>query len=123
MTRFDEENHPVSDYMRSLNRLAKWRSVFAGWQLGTRPDTDPECRAVRDHREATLLQRAELSALVGLLVTKGVFSIEEWTDALGAEAGLLNEDLARRFPGFRATDDGMDMQMPEAAETMKGWRP
>src|SRR5438067_1656730 len=39
----------------ALNRLTKWRSVFCGWQLGTRSSTDPEAQAVRDHREATML--------------------------------------------------------------------
>lgn len=34
-----------------LNVVCKWRSLFAGWQLGTRPKGDPESDAVRDHRE------------------------------------------------------------------------
>ena len=38
----------------ACNRLTKWRSVFAGWQLGTRAKGDPECDAVRDHREVTI---------------------------------------------------------------------
>lgn len=60
-----------------LNRLCKWRSILAGWQLGTRADTDPECQAVRDHREVTLLLRAEVNALTQLLVCGGVFTEEE----------------------------------------------
>ena len=59
---------------RAMNRLAKWRSVFAGWQLGTRQIGDPESDAVRDHREVTLLLRAEQSALVLLLIEKGIFT-------------------------------------------------
>jgi hypothetical protein len=39
----------------ALERLAKWRTLFAGWQLGTRPKGEPESDAVRDHREATLM--------------------------------------------------------------------
>ena len=35
--------------MRALNVLAKWRTLLAGWQLGTRPKGDPECDAVSDH--------------------------------------------------------------------------
>lgn len=108
---------------RKMNRLAKWRSVFAGWQLGTRADTDPECQAVRDHREATLLQRVELTALTGLLLKKGVLTEEEIYAAFGVEADLLNQDLANRFPGFTATDHGMDVDPATAAQTMKGWKP
>lgn len=61
----------MMDVNRILQKLCKWRSVFAGWQLGTRPDTDAECQAVRDHREVTMLMRAELSALTALLIEKG----------------------------------------------------
>lgn len=50
--------------LAALNKLAKWRSVFAGWQLGTRLKEDPECQAVKDHREVTILLRAEVSALL-----------------------------------------------------------
>lgn len=91
----------------ALERLAKWRAVFAGWQVGTRAIDDPECQAIRDHREVTLLLRAEVSALVGLLVEKHVFTNEEYSIAVGDEAERLSEALEKRFPGARATDDGM----------------
>jgi hypothetical protein len=39
----------------ALNRIAKWRTILAGWQLGTKPKGDPTCDAVRDHREATIM--------------------------------------------------------------------
>lgn len=110
-------------WQQALNRLAKWRSVFAGWQLGTRPLGDPESDAVRDHREVTILLRAEMSALAVLLVRRGVFTVEEWQTALGEEAEQLNQDYARRFPGFVATDDGMELDAQRAARTTKGWRP
>lgn len=108
---------------RALNRLAKWRTVFAGWQLGTRPDTDPECQAVRDHREATILMRAEANALLGLLLKRGLLTEAEWLAALEREAVQLSKDYERRFPGFTATDNGITMDIAKAAETMKGWRP
>lgn len=107
----------------ALNKLAKWRMVFASWQLGTRQKGEPECDAVRDHREATILLRAEVSALVGLLVEKGVFSREDWSEALECEARQLDEDYERRFPGFKTSQFGVDIDMREAQETMKGWRP
>ncbi len=109
----------------SLNRLCKWRSVFAGWQLGTRPSSDPECQAVRDHREVTILLRAEVSALTGLLIKNGVFTAEEFSAAMAAEADLLSDDYSRRFRGMRATNDGIQMDLAVMQEhgTMAGWLP
>lgn len=112
----------MSKAMRALNRLAKWRSVLAGWQLGTRPNGDPECDAVRDTRELLLLLRAEQNAFLALCVQKKLFTIEEWDEALAIEAELLSKDYESRFPGFRATDVGLEMDSKVAAQTMKGWR-
>jgi hypothetical protein len=108
--------------MRALNRLAKWRAFFTGWQLGTRLKGDPEGDAVRDHREATLLHRVELSTLASLLVAKGVFTLDEFMAAMESEAEQLELDLQKRFPGIRATDSGLVMDA-RAVATMKGWRP
>jgi len=108
---------------KALNRLAKWRTVFAGWQLGTRMKGDPESDAVRDHREATILMRAELSALVILLVRKGVFTVDEFRGQLDIEAEHLNQMYQKRFPGFQATDDGIDVNIALARDTMQGWKP
>ncbi len=107
----------------ATQRLAKWRVLFAGWQLGTRPKGDPEGDAVRDHREITILLRAEMNALLGLLVAKGICTAEEFTVALEREADLLSADYARRFPGIRAADHGLEFVPHIAADTMRGWRP
>mgnify|MGYP001587156880 CR=1 FL=1 len=48
----------MDDVMQKINRLTKWRTLFTGWQLGTRAKGDPEGDAVRDHREVTILLRA-----------------------------------------------------------------
>jgi hypothetical protein len=111
--------------MRALNKLTKWRAVFAGWQLGTRPKGDPESDALRDHREATMILRAEVTTLVGLLCEKGVFTIEEFQTMLTTEAGELDKIYERIFPGFKATHDGIEMNAAIIEEhgTMKGWRP
>jgi len=106
----------------ALNRLTKWRSVFAGWQLGTRPKGDPECDAVRDHREVTILLRAEVTTIIGLCVKKGLFTTEEFQQALMEEAEQLSKDYESRFPGMKATDIGIQYDM-RAAETMRGWKP
>lgn len=107
----------------AVQRLAKWRVLLTGWQLGTRAKGDPEGDAVRDHREATLLLRAEMSALLTLLCDKGVITAGEFNAALEREANLLSADLSRRFPGIKATDDGLEFVPHIAVDTMKGWRP
>src|SRR6185312_5593866 len=107
----------------ALNKITKWRSVFAGWQLGTRIKGDPECDAVRDHREVTILLRVEQSALLKLLTEKGVFTVEDWQQAIIDEAGVLDKDYEKRFPGIRSSDIGMDFDIGKARETMKHWRP
>ncbi|MDE2105966.1 MAG: hypothetical protein KGL39_52575 [Patescibacteria group bacterium] len=106
--------------MPNLQRLCKWRAHFAGWQLGTRLKGDPECDAVRDHREATLALRAEVSALSKLLIDKGVFTAGEFMESIEEEARLLEQDLQVRFPGVKATDEGL-VYDERAVEWMKDW--
>ena len=107
----------------AFERLCKWRQVFAGWQLGTRLSGDPECQAVRDHREVTICLRAEVNGLTKLLVDKGIATAEEVSAIFEAEAQHLSEQYERKFPGMKAMDWGIEMKLPEAAETMKGWKP
>jgi hypothetical protein len=106
----------------ALERLGKWRSIFAGWQLGTRPNDDPECQAVRDAAEARLMLRAEVTAVVNLLTERGVFTEDEWFAQLAIEADMLSLTLEERFPGVRATDTGLDIDA-RAAEWMAKWKP
>lgn len=109
--------------MSAVQRLAKWRTVFAGWQLGTRPQGDPEGDAVRDHRELSIVMRAELNALASLLVAKGVFTAQEFQAAVETGAEHLSAEYTKRFPGFKATDYGMDINVALARDTMQGWKP
>jgi hypothetical protein len=101
------------------NRLCKWRAFFASWQLGTRGEQDGEVRALRHHRETTILLRAEMTALTGLLIEKGVFTAREFTEAMILEAQMLARDYEQSYPGWSAEDDGMEMKLPEAVETMQ----
>lgn len=110
-------------YDDAIQRLCKWRSVFAGWQLGTRLADDPECKAVKDHREVTILLRVEVNALTQLLLAKRVITAEEFTRQLAEECEYLNTAYERKFPGMKAELDGIHYELPRAAETMKGWRP
>lgn len=107
----------------ACQRLAKWRMVFTGWQLGTRSQTDPEAQAVRDHREATILLRAEVNALTALLIDKGGITLEQFQAQLLTEVEELSRAYEKRFPGFKATDYGMKINAVIAADTTRGWRP
>lgn len=106
-----------------IERLGMWRTVFAGWQLGTRAKGDPESDAVRDHREATMMMRAEMNALSVLLIRKNVFTAEELTAQVHEECKHLCQQYERKFPGFKATDYGMEINTTIAKDTMAGWKP
>lgn len=110
-------------YSATLNRVAKWRNVFAGWQLGTRSDTDPEAKAVKDQREALILMRIEVTAMVALMIEKNVFTEQEFKASMIREADFLDKVFEKAFPGFSVADYGVKMTMPEAGETMRNWRP
>lgn len=99
----------------ALNRLAKWRTILAGWQLGTRTDTDPEAQAVKDIREGLLVLRAEVNALTTLLVeTTQTIHVDEYHATVAKEADLLSESFAERFKGARAVDYGIEVFDPQA---------
>lgn len=110
---------------RALNVLCKWRTILVGWQLGTRSADDPEAAALRDHRDLTLLLRAEVSAVVALLREKGLITEAEWLVHLEREAEHLSKAFEARFPGVTAHEHGltMDPVKVQAAGWMKGWKP
>lgn len=107
----------------ALNILCKWRVLLTGWQLGTRAKGDAEADAVRDHREATLLLRAEVTTLVELLIRKGVFTLDEFQQQLDIEAGLQSQAYERAFPGVHAGMDGLHIDMAKAAPWLQRFRP
>jgi hypothetical protein len=103
----------------ALDKLAKWRKFFASWQLGTVPAGDGRYRAVAHHRELSIIMRAEVNALTGLLIRKGLITQEEFTAALETEARQLDHAYEETYPGFRTVPDGLHMRLPEARETMR----
>lgn len=150
---------------KALNRFVKWRSVLAGWQLGTRAlDEGGELAAVRDHLDAilplqvelaalrrvlrvdsalckdaadlepknvlegvrahrmtTLILRAEMNALISMLVKDRVITTEQFQSAMLDELVLAEQDMERRFPGARATDEGMRLT-PEFQKTVSFYK-
>jgi hypothetical protein len=109
----------TEELSRLLNKLCKWRVFFASWQLGSRTSSDGECKAVRHHRETTILLRVEVTALIALLTEKGVFTHDEFVGAVADEAKQLDHDYAAQYQGWSSSVEGMQMKMPQAAETMK----
>ena len=101
----------------AINKLGKWRTFFAGWQLGTRALSDGTARAVRDHRDLSMMLRVEVSTLAMLLIRKGVFTLEEYNEELIRQAKTLDATYERQFPGFSTSDAGLHLQLPEALET------
>lgn len=103
----------------SANRLAKWRSWFAGWQLGTQSEDHGPAKAVRDHREVTMMLRAEVSGLTKILLDKGVVSEVELAETFADEYEMLSADYSRRFDGVEATGQGLTMDIVRVRETMR----
>ena len=48
---------------------------------------------------------------------------EEFQQRLDSEADYLSAQYAKKFPGFKATDIGIEMNPAIAADTTRGWRP
>lgn len=116
-------NEMSNRYYAALNKLCKWRTVFAGWQLGTRTKEDPESQAVRDAREALIILRMEVTTMMKILTDKGIITDAEYFRVAMHEIEALERMYEKRFPGFKSTDNGMVMDIEKAKETMKGWRP
>lgn len=105
---------------RALNKLCKWRSLYAGWWLGTRPNSDPTTQAVRDNFDRAIVLRAEMTAISAILIQKQVCTQEELQRAVLAEVQALDTQLEKAWPGFRTSDEGLVFaDLNEAAATMK----
>jgi hypothetical protein len=109
----------------ALNKLCKWRSVLAGWHTGSKAllksdgTPTPGVAAMRDLMDRWLIIRAENNALAGLLIDKGVFTEQDFTAAVHAEAAALDKSLEERFPGFRTQPYGVEIyDLPLAQQTM-----
>jgi hypothetical protein len=105
---------------RITNRLAKWRTWLASWQMGTQLDGHGPTKAVKNHHERTILLRAEVNALTALLIDKGVFTERELTEQVILECEMLAEQFSKAYPGVSAAGDGLSYLLPEAGETMRG---
>lgn len=105
--------------IRSADKLAKWRTVYTGWLLGTRAHEDPESRYHRNRNELLLLMRAELSAVTRLISELPGVTREHILTVMAEEYEALDSSLEEFFPGYSSRPDGMSIKLPEAAETMR----
>jgi hypothetical protein len=104
---------------RALQRLTRWKTLLAGWQLGTRTLEDPVAAAVRDHREQTLLTKNTADALTQALIDKGVLTEDEFVAAQEKAANRQCEAYERRFPGVSATETGLNIDVNRVHEWMR----
>lgn len=106
---------------RATEKLCKWRGLYAGWWFGTRPNSDPQAQAARDNFDRTILLRCEMNAVTALLLSKGVFSVDQFQHQLLVEVEAMDRMLETSWPGFHTSDTGLEMDLLRAAETMKKW--
>lgn len=109
-----------------LNKLCKWRSIFAGWMFGTRAMNAPGTAAMRDLAEKWLIMRAENNAILGLLLERKLFTESEFRKRLDKEADWLDRQQERNFPGMRTNEDGVvfyDLDMANKTMADLGFPP
>lgn len=98
----EEQARPVN----WVNRIRHWRTHIAQLVVGPAHGTPPFA-ALEHMAEQQLLQRIETNAIVGILLTAGIVTKEDAGAIMQLEAQKLEAQLERRFPGFRATDEGI----------------
>lgn len=116
----DEISHR---YFAVMNKLAKWRTVFASRWIGAATKEDTRCISIKDLFEAKLLMRAEYTGLQELLISKGIITADELALAVIDAARHYDEVLEKTFPGFASTEYGLKMDLPTIMRegTTKGW--
>lgn len=107
----------------AANILAKWRRFFANWQLGAVHEGSERYYAVANLHERTMLTRAEVSGITKILLDKGIVTQEELAEVMIDEYLYLSDGYAEQYPGFSAFDFGLNINLPEAKETLKKWEP
>ena len=106
--------------LENLNKLCKWRLIYAGWHNGTQSISEPGVQAMRDLHEKLLIQRVEITALATLMLEKGVFTAEEFQAKVESEAEILDATLSDFFAGFETIPNGIRILDAEiAAETQR----
>jgi hypothetical protein len=106
-------------WREAVETLCKWRGVLAAWHLGEIGRHAPGVPAMRDLQESRLVTRVELSALMRVLIAKGIVTESEVQTQMGVEAWLLDQLYQTKFPGYRAVPEGVEMNLAVAEETRR----
>lgn len=85
-------------YRAAAQRLRQFGRLTAGRMFGTMTPEDGRYQAVMGIEERGLFARAELNALVKLLVDKGVVTEADWTERVTAELAHLTETHEALWP-------------------------
>lgn len=87
------------------SRLRQYARHAVGRVTGTVLSTNARYKHAMDQEECRLFFRAEINALVGILVAKKIFTMEEWTKALCEEYEASLKDNAEKWPEIAVADD------------------
>lgn len=129
----DSQTKGMRDLFDKLNILkAEGRataSILVEREVITQAEFNERIRAtlasqkegVEDIFEDTLLIRAHFTVISGILLEQGIITVDDYRARINKEARWLCEQYEKEFPGFSAHDFGINISMPEAAETTKGW--
>ena len=104
-------------YAKLMNRVVQWKEILANWELGTKDDTDGTYRAVQDARDGDIRRGVKLEALTELLLSRGVIRPEELIEKQIELAVRFDKSMEDKFPGAKATDDGIEVDEDVYAAT------
>lgn len=105
----------IIDRTANIRRLGQRLRQFAryslGRVLGSVPNTNGAYKYFVDAQERSLFMRAEINALTGLLLKKGVFKESEWSEAWERELELYIDDQQKIWPEITVAEDGMSFSL------------
>lgn len=96
--------------------LSNWKSLFASWATGLRPNQNTSYLAAQEQAETILILRAELTACLNLLLHLGVVTKDQFDEKFCEAVILLNQALENKFPGFKSTNEGLVLDKPITAQ-------
>lgn len=117
----DEERVAAKRCRAAYEKLGKWRLAFMARMLGTVPREDKRFVPYKDLFENLIFRRAEINALAKVLIDKQVVTPVEWLNYMTEEAKLFDEDLEKVFPGYKATEFGLDVDLDVAGPMIAKW--
>lgn len=123
--------HKIISLADLISKAKAWKSLLAQWQLGTRPQSDPERQAVEDLRDAVITLRYETNAVMTLMLQKGLITQAELSQTVGQAAFNLDQLYTQAFPGYESVPavgaaipgSIMITDMEKAAKTTATWKP